>query len=140
MRSAASSRVSREPWSIADQVFHFGRAQELRIDPDMVAGIEANMIEGDADELTDRVRLASRDHIVVGLVLLQHQPHGFDVVLGIAPVALGVEVAEGEFLLEAELDRCCARGSPCGSRTPVPAAAFVVEEDSRAGERLYDSR
>ena len=31
--------------------------------------------------------------VVIGFVLLHHQPHGFDVFLGITPVALGVEIA-----------------------------------------------
>ena len=57
-----------------------------------------------------RVRLAGREHVVVGLVLLQHQPHALDVVARMAPVALRVEVAEVEPLLQAELDRGDARG------------------------------
>ena len=36
--------------------------------------------------------------VVVGLVLLEHQPHRLDVVAGEAPVALGVEVAERQLV------------------------------------------
>ena len=56
------------------------------------------------DELADRVGLAGGDDVVVGLVLLQHQPHRLHVVAGVAPVALGVEVAQHEVVLQAELD------------------------------------
>ena len=37
--------------------------------------------------------------IVVRLVLLQHQPHAADIFPGVAPVALGIEIAEIEPLL-----------------------------------------
>ncbi len=47
-------------------------------------------------ELAHRVRLAGGDDVVVRLVLLEHQPHRLDVVAGVAPVALRVEVAEVE--------------------------------------------
>ena len=58
----------------------------------------------DVEQLADRVRLAGRDHVVVGLVLLQHHPHGLDVVARVAPVARRVEVAERDAVLEPELD------------------------------------
>ena len=51
------------------------------------------------------MRLAGGQHVVVRLVLLQDAPHALDVVAGMAPVALGVEVAEVELVLQAELDR-----------------------------------
>ena len=52
-------------------------------------------------QLLDRVGLAGGHHVVVGLVLLEHQPHGPHVVGGEAPVALGVEVPEGQLLVDA---------------------------------------
>ena len=62
------------------------------------------MRERDVDELAHRVLLARRDHVVLGLALLEHQPHRLDVVAGEAPVALRVEVAEAQLVGEAELD------------------------------------
>ena len=58
--------------------------------------VEPDVAEGELDELAHGVRLAGGDDVVVGLVLLEHQPHGLDVVAGEAPVALGVEVAEAQ--------------------------------------------
>ena len=52
---------------------------------------------------------AGGDDVIVGLVLLQHQPHRLDVVAGEAPVALGVEVAEEQLVLQAALMRAAAR-------------------------------
>ena len=43
-----------------------------------------------------RVLNARRDNEAVELVLLHYEPHAFDVVLRIAPVAQAVEVAEFE--------------------------------------------
>ena len=43
-------------------------------------------------------------HVIVGFGLLQHEPHAFDIVARVAPVALGVEIAEIEPLLQAERD------------------------------------
>ena len=65
----------------------------------------ADVAEGELDEFAHGVRLAGRQHVVVGLVLLQDPPHALDIVAGVAPVALGVEIAEIERLLVAELDR-----------------------------------
>jgi hypothetical protein len=56
------------------------------------------------------VGLAGADDVVVGLVLLEHAPHGVDVVGRVAPVALGVEVAEVELALEAVLDAADGAG------------------------------
>ncbi len=56
------------------------------------------------------MRLAGRQHIVVGLVLLNDKPHAFDVVPGVAPVALGIQVAEKQLVLQPVLDAPRPRG------------------------------
>ncbi len=80
------------------------------------------------------MRLAGRHHEVVGLVLLEHQPHRLDVVAGEAPVALGVEVAEVELLVEPVLDaRGGARDLAGHEGDPAPGG-LVVEEDAAGDE------
>src|SRR3546814_6794274 len=44
-------------------------------------------------EFADGVAFSSRQNIVVCLLLLQHQPHAFDKIAGVAPVSLGVQVS-----------------------------------------------
>ena len=66
----------------------------------MLPPVEALPSEGDLDRLPDAVRLAGRDHEVVGLIGLEHQPHRLDVVGRVSPVALGVEVPEVELVLQ----------------------------------------
>ncbi len=99
-----------------------GRPEIARIDLDQhaaVARIDAFLLDAGAapfdlpadmgerllDEFAHRMLLAGREHKIVGLVLLQHQPHAFDVVARMAPVAPGIEIAEIELVLQAELDR-----------------------------------
>ena len=42
--------------------------------------------------------------LVIGLVMLQNPPHAFDIVLGVTPVALGIQVAQVDLGIETELD------------------------------------
>src|SRR5690606_16248535 len=89
---------------IAEQVVDLGRPVIAGVDPHQhVAGHDiacellragalprnfaADMPERDLDELAHRMGLARCEHIVVGCVLLQDQPHPFDVVACMAPVA-----------------------------------------------------
>ena len=60
------------------------------------------------------MRLAGGDDEVVRLVLLEHQPHGVDVVAGKAPVAAGVAVAQHELVSKAQLDARHAVGHLAG--------------------------
>src|SRR5919106_5786454 len=126
------ARLARVP----DQVLHLRGAEEARVDPDVVVGIDPDMVECDPHELADRVGLACGDHEVVGLVLLEHEPHGLDVVLGIAPIALRVEVAEGKLLLQPELDRCCSVGDLAGDELEAPALRVVDHDAPDAGAEV----
>ena len=55
------------------------------------------------------MRFAGCNHIIVRFVLLQHQPHGFDVFLGIPPITLGVQVAQIKFVFETGENIAAAR-------------------------------
>jgi hypothetical protein len=66
--------------------------------------------------------------------------HGADVVLGVAPVALGVEVAEVEGVLQALLDAGGGAGDLAGDEGLAAAFALVVEEDAVAGVQAVASR
>ena len=63
-----------------------------------------HLLYGDFYEFSYRMCLTGGNNIVIGVILLEHEPHGFDILLGVAPVALGVEVAEVEVFLFAEFD------------------------------------
>jgi len=56
--------------------------------------IQADVSECGLDQISHAVGDARADHVVAGLVLLEHAPHGTHIVPGIAPIPAGVEVAK----------------------------------------------
>ena len=89
------------------------------------------MRERDLHETLHGVGLARGHHVVVALVLLQHQVHRLDVVAGEAPVALSVEVAHGQLGGQAQLDASHRVGDLASDELKAAARALVVEEDAR---------
>jgi hypothetical protein len=84
--------------------------------------IELEPIEHEIEELAHRMRLAGRLDIIVGPLLLQHQPHRLDVIAGEARVALRFEVAEDELVLQSELDAGGAAGDFARDEILTPGA------------------
>ena len=82
--------------------------------------VDADLGERSLDKLTHRVRLPGGDDVVVGLVLLQHQPHRPHVVAGVAPVPFGVERSHHQLVLQSELDpsRCIGHLPRRRTRSP----------------------
>src|SRR3954468_11636628 len=66
--------------------------------------IKVNRSECHATEVANGRSATSRDHKVVGIWLLQHEPHRLHVIRCIAPIPFCVQVPETEFDLLAELD------------------------------------
>ena len=86
---------------VAHQEIHLGRTIELRVDDHVLLPIQPDVIERNLAKLPHGVRLAGGDHVVVGVILLEHQPHGVDVIGRIAPVAAGFQVAQAQLVLPA---------------------------------------
>ena len=103
-RRPAQSRLRLR--GVADEVVQLGSAAAQRlVDVDVLAPVEADVAERQLDQLLHAVGDAARDHVVVRLVLPEHQRHRAHVVAGVAPVATRVEVAEPELAREPERDR-----------------------------------
>src|SRR5215208_3301234 len=66
---------------VAHEQVDLGRALERVVDLHVVLPRDPRLVEGDLDAAADRVGLTRGDHEVVGLLLLEHQPHRLDVVL-----------------------------------------------------------
>src|SRR3546814_13304255 len=64
------------------------------------AQVDASIGERPLDEGADVRRFARRKHIVVGRVLLQHQPHALALFVHMATAAPGVELSELKRVLE----------------------------------------
>src|SRR5690606_35243709 len=118
---------------VADEQVDLGGTEEALVDDHVLLVVEADVAERDLAELPHRVGLAGGDDEVARLVLLEHPPHGLDVVPREAPVALGVEVAEAQLLGHAEADLGDGVGDLAGHELEAPARALVVEEDAGAG-------
>ncbi len=84
-------------------------------------------------ELAHRMALAGREHIIAGLILLQHQPHSLDEIARVPPVALGVEIAEEQLRLQPVLDRCHSARDLAGDESFAAQRAFVIEQDPARG-------
>ena len=65
----------------------FRRSEETRVLLDVFSPIQAEVAENFVEKLANRVRLTGGDDEVVRLSLLQHQPHGFDVISRETPVS-----------------------------------------------------
>ena len=91
------------------------------------------MAEGQLDELAHAVGLAGGQHVIVGLILLQDAPHALDIVARMAPVALGVQVAEIQAVLPAMLDGGDRAGDLAGDEGLAAGRTLVVEQDAVAG-------
>ena len=94
------------------------------------------MLEGKVGELADAVLHTGGDDEVLGLVVLQNQPHALHIVLGIAPVAQGVEVAQIEAVLQALRDAGGGESDLARNECLAATLALMVEEDTRAAEHI----
>src|SRR5262249_29645078 len=74
------------------------------------------------------------DDVIVRLILLEHKPHGLHILFRIAPVALGIEIAEVEFVLESSLYVSCSAGYLSRHKGFPAARRLVVEKYSVAGK------
>ena len=119
---------------VADQVVDLGRAHERRVDRDVALEVaQPGLVEGDLAALAHRVGLPGRDHVVLGDVALEHQPHRFHVVLCIAPVAFRVEVAQAQLLRQPVLDRRRVPGDLAGDELQAPAGGVVHDQPTHPG-------
>ncbi len=97
------------------------------------ADFHAELFGGGIDEVSYAVLHASGNNEVFRFFLLEHHPLHFDVVFGVAPVALGIQVAEEHAVLQAELDARQGAGDLAGDEGFATNGTFVVEQDAVAG-------
>ena len=93
--------------------------------------VVAGMAERHIEKFAHRVRLAGCHDVVVGFVLLEHEPHCLDVVACVSVVACRIEVPERDGVLKTQLDaRECVRDL-AREELESPPLALVVEQDAR---------
>ena len=120
---------------LADEVVGAADADALLVLPAALPlEFDADIVEGEVGKLADAMLHACGDDVVLGLAGLEDEPHALDVVLGVAPVAEGVEVAKVELVLQALGDAGGGEGDLAGDEGLATALALVVEEDAVAAE------
>src|SRR5947207_3237067 len=146
-RLVAPAQLGPRLGRIALQEINFGGAEVPRIDGNQdlpVLGVDtlllgsgaapgdraADLGEGQFDEFAHRMSLARGDHIVARSFPLCDQPHGLDVIAGMAPIALGIEIAEIEARLKALVDRGHRAGDLAGDEGLAARRPLMVEEDA----------
>src|SRR6478672_10088898 len=76
------------------------------------------------------------DYIVIGLILLQHQPHCLDVFLCVTPIALRIQISQIEFFLQPGLDAHSSASNLSRNKCFATPRALVVEKNSAGGEQV----
>src|SRR6516164_2495048 len=136
---------------IADQDVDLGRAKIARIDAhDGLAGlfvdarlfdplappldVAADLGESELDKLAYRARLSRCEHEIVRLIGLQDRVHALDIVPRMAPVALGLEIAEIDRVFQANLDAGHTAGDLARHEGFAADRAFMIEQNTVGGE------
>ena len=114
---------------VADQGVDLGRAEVALVETHVVLPVQSGVRERDLEELTDREAHTGGEHVVVGLVRLQHPPHALDVLGGVAPVTHRVEVPHVEVLLLSGLDGGDGARDLAGHEGLAAPRGLVVEQD-----------
>ena len=83
---------------------NFSGTEKRGVDDYEFLVVEPDVFEGDLAHVAHGCRHTRCNHVVVRLVLLEHEPHRFDVVACESPVALCIDVAETKLRLLAKLD------------------------------------
>jgi hypothetical protein len=107
-RGERNSRLPGEHFArlarIAEKHINLSRPEIPLIDLDVSPPVQASSREGELDDVAHTVRLPRGNDIVIGVLLLQHQPHRLDIVGSKTPIAPRFEVSEVELVLQSLTD------------------------------------
>src|SRR5580704_15917218 len=76
---------------------------------------------------------AGCDHVVLGLLLLQHEPLHLDIIAGMSPVPFGVEISEMQALLKSKFNSGEGTRDLSGNEGFATYRRLVIEQNSVAG-------
>src|SRR4051812_16474888 len=116
--------------AISKQKADLRRTIELLIDDNVIVVVEAYMTKRYLEELPYRVRLSSGDHVVIGRILLKHEPHGSHIVTGVSPVPPSIQVAEPQVVNLPQLDASDVGGDLSGHKLKSAPRTLMIEEDA----------
>ena len=91
--------------------------------------VEVEHGEDEIEELAHGMHLAGRDHVIVGAVDLQHQPHRLHEIARESPIALCLQVPEVELVLQADPDARRGAGDLARDEGLSAPRTLVIEKD-----------
>src|SRR5215470_5738735 len=90
---------------ISDQLINFSRSEEALVNLHIgLPVVDAYVREGRSNEVTNTMRRTGGNHVILRRILLEHEPHGLNVVSCKAPIAFRIQVAQYQLILQALLD------------------------------------
>src|SRR5215470_798632 len=102
----------------------------------MAAPIKLRLCKGQFNELANTMCFTGRNHVIVWLSLLQHQPHCFHIISGVTPIALCAEVPKIQLVLKSLADPSDGTGNLPSHECFSAARALMVEQDAIADEEV----
>src|SRR5208337_124362 len=91
---------------------------------------DAKLCKGALDEFAHRMGFPRRQDIIVRLGLLQNPPHALDIIARVAPIPLGIEVAQKQPVLKSQMDCRDRTGDFSRDKGFGPGRTFMIEQDS----------
>src|ERR1035437_8792416 len=116
--------------SVGHEIVHLGGPEVAGIDFDVLAPVEVRRLEGEVSKFPDGVGMAGTDDIVIRCILLEHEPHGADIVWGVAPIAASVQVAKVKLIDNAVFDSGDGPGNLARYEGLAAARRLMVEENA----------
>ena len=95
--------------------------------------VYSQFIGGYGYKFSHRMLLACGNDKIFGLVLLEHEPLHLNVIFGMSPVTLGIQVAKVETILKVEADAGQGTGDLAGDKGLAAQGGLMVKEDTIAG-------
>ena len=96
----------------------------------MIFPIKAHSTKSQFADFAHGVGFIGRNDEVAWFVLLEHAPHGIDVVPSESPVALSIQIAETNLGIEPEFDSSDTIGDFSSDEFETAARAFVIEKNA----------
>src|SRR5262249_29686348 len=82
------------PTGVTAEVADLRRTYVRRVNLHVLRPVKTHHTERGFDKIFDATTDAARDDVVIGSFLLEHQPHGDDVVASVTPVSARIEIAQ----------------------------------------------
>src|SRR3989338_9367160 len=110
------------------------RPKKTLINPDIFFIIKASIPKSLFYKLSHRMRLVSRNHIVIRPFFLKHQPHRLDIILRITPISLSIQISQIEFILESHFNPSDGHRYLTSHESLTPPGGLVIKKDPVTSE------